>query len=462
MSLTVGLLPLYVALYDESTPQMRPGIEAFYDRIATALAGHGLSVLRAPVCRLEAEFRDAIGSFEARGAQALVTLHLAYSPSLESEAPLAETQLPIIVLDTTPDFLFDHQIDADAISYNHGIHGVQDMCSLLRRNGKPFNVCAGHALHSDVLQRVAECARAVSVGVRMRGARVGSIGSPFGGMGDFQVDETRLARDLGLTVVRYDWTHGAARLAGITDDQVRAEYALDEACARDAGIGCDAYAPTERVGLSVRGWIEDQRLDAFTINFQEAGLHDALPTMPFSEASKAMARGVGYAGEGDVLTAALVGALLQSYQDATFAEMFCPNWRDGSVFLSHMGEINLRALAGTPHMIVKDFPYAPGFDPCCLMGHYKAGAACYVNLAPMKDHYELILADGEMLALPDNLGSFQNAVAGWFKPGMPLERFLEQFSLAGGTHHGAVVYGAKAETLQALAPYIGARAQILR
>ena len=57
-----------------------------------------------------------------------------------------------------------------------------------------------------------------------------------------------------------------------------------------------------------------------------------MPTLPFLEASKAMARGIGYAGEGDVLTSALVGTLLSVYPETSFTEMFCPNWKDGRYF----------------------------------------------------------------------------------------------------------------------------------
>ena len=55
-----------------------------------------------------------------------------------------------------------------------------------------------------------------------------------------------------------------------------------------------------------------------------------MDTMPFLEISKAMSRGIGYAGEGDLLTAALVGALLAAWPRTTFTEIFCADWKGGS------------------------------------------------------------------------------------------------------------------------------------
>lgn len=87
----IGLLPLYIALYDKTSPSMRPRLEAFYETVAGLLEDRGLGVLRAPFCRLEPEFRQAVGRFETEGADVLVTLHMAYSPSLESIDVLSET-----------------------------------------------------------------------------------------------------------------------------------------------------------------------------------------------------------------------------------------------------------------------------------------------------------------------------------------------------------------------------------
>lgn len=97
----IGLLPLYIALYDRTSPSMRPRLEAFYQEIAQEFARRGVEVETSPFCRLKPEFEQAVGKFEAAGVDALVTLHMAYSPSLESIDVLAGTALPIVVLDTT-------------------------------------------------------------------------------------------------------------------------------------------------------------------------------------------------------------------------------------------------------------------------------------------------------------------------------------------------------------------------
>ena len=71
-SVKIGLLPLYLKLYDDACPYMRPRIEAFRDTIIRKLAGLGLDVVAAPVCTQKREFADAVALFENSGVAALI------------------------------------------------------------------------------------------------------------------------------------------------------------------------------------------------------------------------------------------------------------------------------------------------------------------------------------------------------------------------------------------------------
>lgn len=158
----------------------------------------------------------------------MITLHLACSPSLESERALAATQLPLIVLDTTPDYLFDATIGSGRLMYNHGIHCVQDMCNLFRRNHKPLVICAGHIEHSDVLDRIVETVHVAAVWNRLSHSRIGIVGEPFKGMGDFHVPDEVL-KTLGISVVRYALNDDTSALNAITQAKIDVEYAIDSA-----------------------------------------------------------------------------------------------------------------------------------------------------------------------------------------------------------------------------------------
>ncbi len=396
----VGLLPLYLKLYDDVSKEVRPRINDFARTIAGELGKRGLEVIAAPVCRLEKEFDAAVKRFEAAGAEAIVTLHMAYSPSLESARALTRTRLPILVLDTTPAFSFGPGQSPGEVMYNHGIHGVQDMCSLLLRGGKPFHVEAGHWERSDVIDRIAALVTPARMAALMGRGNVGLIGRSFKGMGDFYVPAAKLKSTVGATVKKLEGDTLEALLAAVKPAAVAAEMAEDKRRFVLNGASDKALTRSVRLGLAIRAWVQREDLCAFTFNFLDTEKKSGFATVPFLEASKAMANGIGYAGEGDVLTAVLVAAVAAGHPEATFTEMFCPDWENGAVYLSHMGEMNWRLTDGKPHLREMPYKFSKTDNPAYVAGRFKPGEIVLVNLAPVSaGAYRLILAPAEMLAV---------------------------------------------------------------
>jgi len=447
----VGLLGLYLDLYDRVSPESRSRMDSFYKQISDELTHRGIDILNSPLCRLRGEVSAAVDKFESNGAEAIVTLHLAYSPSLESAESLAGSRLPVIVLDTTPTYSFDCAQDPAEIMYNHGIHGVQDLCNMLIRLNKRFRVEAGHWEKSDVLTRVSAWIQAAHMANTMRNQRIGRIGEPFRGMGDFQIESRIMHSRVGVESFPADHQLLRTLMPEANDPAVLAEIENDKQIFDASGVDHDAHVITTQVSLAVRRWIERGGLTGFTANFAAFDAAFGLPTVPFLEAEKAMARGIGYAGEGDVLTAALVGTLASTYSETSFTEMFCPDWEGGSVFLSHMGEINPEVCSEKPKLTCSPMPWIEVNAPVMAVGRFKHGCVTLVNLAPGPNGaFTLIVVPGQMLSY-EGEDRFANSVRGWFKPDMELTDFLEEYSRLGGTHHSALVYFSFTEDLMRFA-----------
>jgi L-arabinose isomerase len=460
----MGLLPLYLKLYDDMAdgPGRRPRIEEFPRTIAAELGRRGVDVVVAPVCRIEKEFAAAVRKLEAEKVDALVTLHLAYSPSLESAAVLAKSRLPVIVLDTTPTWSFSPAQDPDEVMYNHGIHGVQDLCNLLLRLGKPFLIEAGHWQRSDVLDRVARLASPARMAAAMRRGRVGILGSPFKGMGDFHVPPAKIRSTIGATVLPMDRETLRKLVASVRPKEAEAEVAADAARYERDGASDEAHARSVRLGLAIRRWVEQEQLTALTFNFLNMAEKDGYITAPFLEMSKSMERGLGYAGEGDTLTALLVGALAAGNPDTSFTEMFCPDWEHDTLYLSHMGEVNPRLVEGRPRLREMDYHYSRTGNPAFVVGRLRPGDIVLVNLAPTAAGYRLIVAPARMLGVPGGEDRLEHSVHGWFSPPMPVAEFLAAYSRLGGTHHLAVSYTGDPKPFESFGALMGWDVAVIR
>jgi hypothetical protein len=53
----VGLLPLYLELYDTACPEVRPRINEIYAKITDKLQACGIDLVCAPICRVKEEFQ---------------------------------------------------------------------------------------------------------------------------------------------------------------------------------------------------------------------------------------------------------------------------------------------------------------------------------------------------------------------------------------------------------------------
>lgn len=451
----IGLLPLYVTLYDEMLPELRGALEPFLGQVITAFEHRGVEVNAAPICCVERDVAQALHSFEQAGVHLVVTLHLAYSPSLESAHVIAHSTLPVLMLDTTPDKAFGPSADPQRLLHNHGIHGLQDLASVLRRKGKRYEVVAGHLSDPRTMDRASAVARGAHAAAVFQGMRVLRIGPTFPGMGDFQVPEAGLCERFGFCVDQIQPQDLLESVTQVTESELEREV-RDDLIAYDADLDVKVHQRSARLGLGLRRFLDAGGYGAFSMNFLSFDIEDGpLGTVPFLECSKAMGRGLGYAGEGDVLTAALVGALGRAIGPATFTEMFCPDWEGDAIFLSHMGEFNPAMAAAKPRLYEKAFPFTATQNPAALACAPRPGAATLVNLAPgPKDTFALIVALVEVLgdgAHPD----FRDWIRGWIRSELPVGDFLECYSRLGGTHHCALLHGNHLDVLSTFGDVLG-------
>ena len=446
----VGLLPFYTSLY---TSKLRERLEPFCEEVAVMIEECGIEVVRNDFCMEVPDFESAVAKFENEGCDAIVTLHTAYSPGLSCEKALSETELPIIVCDTTLTFDFSDEQVSSEISYCHGIHGVMEMCNLLKKNGKPYAIAAGHYTESNVIDRVVGLIKAAKSATSLKGSKVGSVSGYFEGMADFRVADDRMTELFGATVVYPEKGELKELMDSVTDEEIAAEK---ERNAKDFEfideIKEEIYNRSVISDIATKKWIEKRNLSALTINFREIG---DLYTMPFNAACRAMENKIGYAGEGDTLTALFTGAFLQGYDETSFIEIFCPDWKNNTLFISHMGEINYRVADKKPTMIEKAFIYGGenSSNPYAATAAFKEGKALFLNVFEDRDGFNILCAPVNVIK--ETTDSFKKSVRGWLDFGAPISEVLEKISMHGVTHHSIMVYGAEMAEIEFFAKIAG-------
>jgi len=455
----VGLLGLTLELYETMAPALREGREAWMRNAVLPALGEVADVVFPGAAFRREDIEARVAQFEAEGCDALLVVLLTYSPSQAALPALRRTRLPIIVWNTQELRSVDADFDGTRMIENHGVHGTQDLANVLLRSGVPFRYATSHLSDPDAAAELGDFFAAAAATARLRRARLGILGYPFPGMGDFALDTTQMAATLGCewtSMPMEEYLQRAAAAGPETVSCLIADYC--EAYDVDPGVADDDLEAAARVEVALRGMVSERRLDAFTYQFMAFGEDERTPTVPFVAASRLMGEGLGFGGEGDLIAAAGSALLNCLSPPASFTEMFTVDYDGNAVLLSHMGEANVamartdrpirltvrkkRIVPTKAEQLVLATTFAPG--PATLfaltIGEH-GGWRMIASQVTVEDFGPL-----DALAVPHSK----------VRPAGDVRDFLTAYAKAGGPHHCALCFGDARRRIEAAAELVGA------
>jgi L-arabinose isomerase len=456
----IGVLALTLELYETLMPSLRPSREAWLrNAVMPALQRDAEVLFSRSVFRRE-DIEAAVAGFEAAQADALLVIHATYSPSALALPALQRTRLPVMIWNTQELDAVDGAFTLDAMTDNHGVHGTQDLANVLTRAGVAFRYVTSPADDPAGLAELQDFFAAAAAVNRLRSARIGMMGYPFPGMGDFAVDTTHLVSTLGcswvnLTVQDYNQRTAVAPPAEVP--RLIAEYRRTYDVAAD--VTEEDLKATAAAELALRGMVAEHRLSGLTYQFTAFGDDERTETLPFVAASRLMAEGIGFGGEGDLIAATATALFLWLQPPASFSEIFTMDFAGDSVFMAHMGEANV-AMARRDRKVPLVARPAPitrtRGRQLALVTSLEPGLATFAALTLVGGgKWRIIAAPGDI----EDYGPLPGFCVPHFKfkPATgDVREFLTAYAMAGGPHHNAVIFGDARRRLRFAAGLIGA------
>jgi len=440
----VGVLALSLELYESLAPGLRQGRERWLRKALLPALKPDVDVIFDGAAFTRQQVDAAVAGLERAGADALLVVLLAYSPSQIALPALRRTHLPIAIWNTQELFAVDRSYDGPTLSANHGVHGTQDLCNVLLRSGVKFAYVTSHINDPAATRDLVDFFTASAAVGRLRKARIGLLGYPFPGMGDFAVDTTHMVASLGcewvnLPMEEYIQRGAAANRAAVS--RLVQTYRRMYEVASD--VVPDDLEATARVEIAMRGMVEHYKLDAITYQFMALGADERTPTVPFVAASRLMAEGIGFGGEGDLIAAAGTSLLHWLAPPASFTEIFTIDFAGNSVLVSHMGEANV-AMARKGRKVALVARQSPitrtQKGQLALVTVFDPGPATLMALTLGPNGRWRIIAAPVTIVDFGPLPTLQVPHCK-LSPAGDVRDFLTAYATSGGPHHSALCFG---------------------
>ena len=334
-------------------------------------------------------------------------------------------------------------IDMDFMNLNQAAHGDREfgfMVSRLRMNRK---VVVGHWADSEVQERLGVWARAACAWADSQDMRVARFGDNMRSVAVTEGDKVEAQIRLGYQVSGYGVGDLVEHINAASDADLSAliqeyesTYSMSDDL-RSGGSRHESIVEAARIELGLRSFLDDGNFKAFTTTFEN--LH-GMVQLPGLAPQRLMADGIGFAGEGDWKTAALVRAMkvMASGLDGgtSFMEDYTYHFDPAGmqVLGAHMLEICPSIADGKPSLQVHPLGIGGKADPARLVFNTPAGAGINASLVDMGNRFRMIVNDVDVVDAEHEMPNLPVARALWV-PQPDLKVGAAAWIYAGGAHH---------------------------
>jgi L-arabinose isomerase len=451
----IGFLGIMQELYDSTLPGITKRQEGYAREVAGKLEGVA-DVLFPKAARCREDIEEVLAIFAKEAVDGIMIVNLTYGPGLRLVNAFRDVSTPLFLANIQPEPRVTKAWNMDDLTYNQGVHGIQDTANALLHLGKTFDVWSGDWKDAEFVKAFevfASAAKAVAV---MKKAKVAVFGR-MPGMGDILTDPHSFMRILGPQVDHIGMGSIAAEMDKVNTQEIQAVIAYCRANFEiDPKISQPQLEEAAKIQVAVTKVLEAGGYDAYSIYFNEIGLDGRFKQTHMMAASNHMADGYGYAAEGDTNCASLMVAARALQADPQFTEMYAMDFELDAALQSHMGEGNWKiARKDKKPKLIDRFLGIGGLDnPPTVLFQGEPGPATLVSLVSLgADKFRLVVSQGTILDT-EELPTVEMPYF-FFKPDTGVKACLNGWLKNGGTHHQVLHLGDTRAKWQAYAGLAG-------
>jgi L-arabinose isomerase len=354
-------------------------------------------------------------------------------------------------------------MDMDFMNLNQSAHGDREFGFIMSRMRINRKVVVGHWQDHESLNKINGWIRAAAGWNDWQGAKFARFGDNMRNVAVTEGDKVEAEIKFGYSVN----TYGVGDLAAVIDavsesaiDKVIAEYEDSYTLVptlQKGGAQHSSLRDAAKIEIGIQKFLENGNFKGFTTTFED--LH-GIVQLPGIAAQRLMAKGYGFAGEGDWKTAALVRAMKVMGSGLKGGNSFMEDYTyhfhpDNRMVLgAHMLEICESIADAKPSCEIHALGIGGKADPVRLVFNSGPGPALNASIVDMGNRFRLLV--NEVLAVKpfDQLPNLPVARVLW-KPYPNMHTGCAAWILAGGAHHTCYSQNLSSEHLEDFAEMAG-------
>lgn len=358
-------------------------------------------------------------------------------------------------------------IDMDYMNLHQSAHGDREYGYINARLNKQNHIVVGHWSNQDVKQQIADWMDVAAAYHESFQIKVARFGDNMRHVAVTEGDKIEAQIQLGWTVDYFGIGDLVEYVNAVEETAVDALFA-NYLTQYDVDYG--AYSAEEweksvkvqaRYEIAIKRFLDEGGYNAFTTNFED--LH-GMKQLPGLAVQRLMAKGYGFAGEGDWKTAALDRLLkvMSHHQSTGFMEDYTYEMTSGqeAVLQSHMLEVDPSLANTKPVIVVSPLGIGGREDPARLVFDGKAGEGVVVSIADFGTHFKWLIQEVEAFEPQEAAPHLPVARVLWkVKPNFQdgVKAWIEQ----GGGHHTVVSLNVTVDQIVRFAKLVNAEYVVL-
>lgn len=437
----LGLLGIMHGLYDEDQPELPREQEEWIASVMNCLAD---------ICEIDfpgaakdrAAIERTVSLFNEKKYDGIIVVNLLYSPGMRVVQAFKDNNLPVLIANIQPLPSVTTDWDWKRCTTNQGIHGIQDTANMILRVGGDPVIVTEDWESDGFHDAVADWAIAAMTVKELKKLRA-CVMCKMQGMGDILGDEVAYYRMLGIEVF-HEGMGGVVRcMEKVSESEVDEYIALDrQNFDVSAQLPEASHRYAAKLQLAYEKFLDQNGYNAFTANFNAFKDDGRISQLPILGASNMLAKGYGYAAEGDVhiMAVTMMGHLID--KNPHFTEMYSLDFKRDATFLSHMGEGNWKVARKDRRIKLIDRPLDIGDrdNPPTPIYSAEPGLGTIVSLVPVEgNHFRLVVSPGTILDTEELPNMRMNYT--FFRPNTGVKSAMNNWLRYGGTHHQVLFMG---------------------